>query len=335
MTGQTAAEIAVLALALGAAWLSIRKPSPLDWERLWKSVLATIIRGEVERAGGDQAVWWSRLRGVPFHPVGRDAGAKLNRADPADVGIPALEGERALVERLGRLDTVEARWQAMFRDDPAAQQAMLSDPADLGPAYDPSGVLAPGVGWSDVANWNADVQAAIARRLEGVVVAAAGSWAPALSRSLPHGDVVSLDSETEAVLLGGLRDPHQRLVLVTEGPRIHAMLVALHASPALRDRVVMVLALDPQFDDAWMAEHFQHEPFDTELNRQTPYVAVSNARAGCEPVLHNRFPQPAELASGWRPIAPIDLGLLDLDELEPELVARALWVFTAFCLSRH
>ena len=77
MTGQTAAEIAVLALALGAAWLSIRKPSPLDWERLWKSVLATIIRGEVERAGGDQAVWWSRLRGVPFHPVGRDAGAKL------------------------------------------------------------------------------------------------------------------------------------------------------------------------------------------------------------------------------------------------------------------
>ena len=115
MTGQTAAEIAVLALALGAAWLSIRKPTPLDWERLWKSVLATIIRGEVERAGGDQAVWWSRLRGVPFHPVGRDAGAKLNRADPADVGIPALEGERALVERLGRLDTVENQGITLVR----------------------------------------------------------------------------------------------------------------------------------------------------------------------------------------------------------------------------
>ena len=335
MTGQTVAELAVLALALGAAWLSIRKPSSLEWERLWKATLATVIRGEVERTGGDQSVWWSRLRGVPFHPAGRDAGAKLNRADPADVAVPALEGERALVERLGNLDSVEERWSSMFRDDPAAREALLGDPAELGSAYDPAGVLAPGVGWSDVADWNADVQAAIARRLEGVVVAAVGSLASALARSLPHGVVVNVESETESGLLECLREPHQRLVLVTEGAAIHRMLVALHASPVLRDRVVMVVAVDPQFDDAWMAENFQHEPFDTELNRQTPYVAVSNARPICELVPHHRFPEPAELASGWRPIAPIDLGLLDLDELEPDVVSRALWVFATFCLSRH
>ena len=335
MTGQTAAEVAVLALAFGAAWLSIRKPSPLEWERLWKTILATVIRGEVERAGGDQADWWSRLRSVPFHPAGRNAGAKLNRADSADVGIPALEGERVLVERLCRLDTVEARWHAMYRDDPAAQEALLGDPVDLGSAYDPSGVLAPGVDWSKVADWNAEVQGAIARRLEGVVVAVSGSLAPALARSLPHGVVVDVEAETESALLACLSEPHQRLVLVTEGHRIHRMLVALHASPVLRDRVIMVVALDPRFDEAWMTEHFQHDPFDTELNRQTPYVAVSNARAGCESVPHHRFPEPVALASGWRPIAPIDLGLLDLDGLEPDLVARALWVFTAFCLSRH
>ena len=40
----------------------------LEWERLWKTILATCIRGQVERSGGDQAIWWERLKGFPFIP---------------------------------------------------------------------------------------------------------------------------------------------------------------------------------------------------------------------------------------------------------------------------
>ena len=49
--------------------------------------------------------------------------------------MPALEGERALVERLAAIETPAARWQSMYRDDTHAQESLMQDPMDLGPAY--------------------------------------------------------------------------------------------------------------------------------------------------------------------------------------------------------
>jgi len=327
-------ELAALALALGAAWLSLRRPEALDWERLWKTILATVIRGDVERMGGDQAQWWDRLQAVPFHPVGRDAAAKLNRAAVGEVAVPALEGERALVERLAACPTVASRWAAMYREDPLAKAALLGDPDELGSAYDPSGPLAPGVGWTNVAVWDADVQAVIARRLAGTGVVVFGTMGASLTQALPHGTVVTLEDADEAAVMAWVPESHQRVVLIAQGDRVHRMMQMLHASPVLRDRVLAVFAIDPVFESQWMQEHFHHEPFDTELNRRTPYLAITNGAPHQTAIPDQRFPTPPDHPSGWCPIDAIDLGVVPLDQHDPELFARALWVLVSFCISR-
>ena len=67
MVVESAVELLVVALALVAKWLSVRPYPELEWERLWKTILATCIRGQVERSGGDQAIWWERLKGFFSH----------------------------------------------------------------------------------------------------------------------------------------------------------------------------------------------------------------------------------------------------------------------------
>lgn len=334
MSLHTAVELAVLALALGAGWLSLRRPEALDWERLWKTILATVIRGDVERLGGDQAQWWERLRTVPFHPAGRDAAAKLNRADLGEIPVPSLEGERLLVERLAGIETVQKRWEAMYREDAAAKASLLGNPDELGPSYDPSACLAPGIGWSNVAVWDAHIQAAIARRLTGTVVVVFGTRGPALTEALPLGTVVMLDQADEAAVMACVPESHQRVVLIAEGDRVHRMMQLLHSSPVLRDRVLAVFAIDAAFEEQWMQQHFHHEPFDTELNRRTPYLAITNGSSGDAAIKEQRFPIPPDHPSGWSPIESIDLGVVPLDQHDPELLARALWVLVSFCLSR-
>lgn len=335
MSVETAVELSALALAIGAAWLSLRKPAELEWERLWKVLLATVIRGEVEANGGDQAQWWSRLAAVPFHPAGRAAASKLNAPDLDQIPVPALDGERALVERLSALESVEERWNLMFRTDAAVQEELLSDPDELGPAYDPSTVLAPGAGWRQVANWDATVQSAIARRMADTVLVVVGRPAEPFERAVPHGSVLTMDAVSDDALLAAVPESQQRLVVVVEGPLTADVLRVLHGSPSLRDRVLTVVALAPEFDEEWMAGHFLHDPFDTELNRQTPYVSITNAHPTDASIADQRFPVPPELPSGWAPIAPIDLGLLPLTDHDPDLLARALWVLVCFCISRH
>ena len=104
----------------------------LEWERLWKTILATCIRGQVERSGGDQAIWWERLKGVPFHPAGRLAYDKIRPTIPRDHSVPALPGEQALVESLAAIDEAVARADFMYRQSDAAQDALMSDPSCWG-----------------------------------------------------------------------------------------------------------------------------------------------------------------------------------------------------------
>ena len=129
--------------------------------------------GEVEVADGGPDQWWERLSVVPYHPAGRDAYAKLLSPQLDDIAVPALEGERQLVSRLMKVDTVSERADIMYREAEAASLALMGDPAELGPAYDPESVLAPGVNWESIAAWDSTTQAAVARRLSdaGVPVA--------------------------------------------------------------------------------------------------------------------------------------------------------------------
>jgi hypothetical protein len=117
------------------------------------------------------------------------------------------------------------------------------------------------------------------------------------------------------------------------------MVEALHGSPELRDRVLLVISLGADFGSdgrrEWMAEHFTHVAMDTEVNRRTPYMAVIDVDP-VDPVpcwADQRFPVPEVPPSGWAPLEPIDLGPMPLAAQQPGLLARALWVLLCFRLA--
>ena len=333
----TSIELLVLALAIIAAWLSVRPAPDLDWERLWKTTLATVIRGDVEAKGGDFSEWWKRLSAVPYHPAGRHALKKLTTPSVDEIPVPALEGERALVERLGAQSTVEDRWVAMYRDDASAEESLTADPSQLGPAYDPGAPVGPDVRWEDVARWTTTIQSAIARRLSGIVLVVIDFEVASLITAVPHARVVNVSGSDDLVesLQSQCTEAHERLIILTSGSSVPPTIEALHAEPALRDRVLTVLAVGADWTDKedWLAENFQHQAFDTELNRRTLYMAVSDGSSSHLSRVPQTFPNPPVPPSGWAPIEAVDLGLLPLQEQNPELMARALWVLFCFCLS--
>ena len=110
---------------------------------------------------------------------------------------------------------------------------------------------------------------------------------------------------------------------------------ALHADPALRDRVLTVLAVGANWTgkEDWLEENFQHQSFDTELNRRTLYLAISDGSPSNVSGAPQTFPVPPVPPSGWAPIESVDLGMLPVNEQNPDLLARALWVLFCFCLS--
>lgn len=334
---ESAVELLVLGLGLAAAWLSV-KPSPeLHWERLWKTLLATCIRGQVEAEGGDADAWWARLSAVPFHPAGRDAYEKLFRPSLDRVPVPALPGEHALVERLCALPDPGSRYEFMFRQSEAAQDALMADPEGLGPAFRPSVAVPPAACWQDIAEWNADLQRAIARRLNEVVVMVAGTPSASMKQVVPHGHCVELEAIEEAEFRRHLEHDHQRVMVVAGGDSVWPILQLLHRLPALRDRVLAVISLGSPIlgedSRAWMAEHFQHQAFDTELNRRTLYMAVTDSGDSLRDASEQRFPSPEVPPSGWSPIESVDLGPLPLEAQDPVVLARALWVLLCYCVS--
>jgi hypothetical protein len=329
-----------LLLAIIAAWMSVRPSPPLDWERLWKVSLATVIRGQVEAAQGDQDSWWEQLKlQVPYNPVGRLGDAKIHSPSLTDIPVPALEGEQSLVERLSRIETPTERWVEMFHNDESAVEALLSNPAELGNAYDPGTVMAPGIDWESVAQWTDTVQTAIARRLADVIVLAVGFDAIPLREAVPHVRVVELSTVDTGEMLASAPQSHERLVLIVAADLGFQVVQALHSSPELRDRVLAVVSLGVDFVSdgrrEWMDENFSHLAMDTELNRHTPSMSIvdvepSNPGQGWADQV---FPVPAVPPSGWTPVESIDLGPLPLGVQEPGLLARALWVLLCFRLS--
>ena len=337
MVVESAVELLVVALALVATWLSVRPSPELEWERLWKTILATCIRGQVERSGGDQAIWWERLKGVPFHPAGRLAYDKIHRPSLGTIPVPALPGEQALVESLAAIDEAVARADFMYRQSDAAQDALMSDPELLGSAYAPSRAMPPKVTWEDIAVWDAEVQRAVARRMHDVTVAVVGMDTDALAAAVPHGNTAALTDVSAEALSALLDRDHQRLVILTRGDAVNTVTRVLHSHPLIRDRILGVISLGGAIqgpeNKAWMDQHFQHLDFDTELNRRTLYMAVTDPGASYEDASDQCFPVPPVPPSGWAPIESVDLGPLPLADQDPEVMARALWVLLCFCVS--
>ena len=125
-------------------WLALPDVPELDGERLFKVLLATLFRGEVEAAEGTVADWENKvLNWVPYHPAGRFPEEKVTRPSVHRLPGPSLEGEQALIESLAKLDSVESRLRRMYVDDPIGIEARLADPAELGDGYDPRVRLGP------------------------------------------------------------------------------------------------------------------------------------------------------------------------------------------------
>ena len=162
----------------------------------------------------------------------------------------------------------------------------MSDPELLGSAYAPSRAMPPKVTWEDIAVWDAEVQRAVARRMHDVTVAVVGMDTDALAAAVPHGNTAAVTDVSAEALSALLDRDHQRLVILTRGDAVNTVTRVLHSHPLIRDRILGVISLGGAIqgpeNKAWMDQHFQHLDFDTELNRRTLYMAVTDPGASYE-----------------------------------------------------
>ncbi|MCB9685845.1 MAG: hypothetical protein H6735_12460 [Alphaproteobacteria bacterium] len=350
-------------LAVGIAWLQVPRAPALDGERWFKTMLCTLARGEVERAGGDADRFEAVVRAeVPYHPAARLVERKISNPAASVPGV-ALEGEQALVERLSAISDPQERLRFLFEEDPAAIGARTSDPFELGPAYDPALHLGEPASWDTLAAWREgdDAFGVAVRRgvdarwvlLEGPPEHASG-WLAAMAAVLgASATLIGWQPWGAEPLAQRLRElaprPEDRLVLVAEGAAVPPLLTALVEHATLRDQVLAVLSvagaiggradepegpLSTQAREDWMAANFDQAALDTEVVRLTPYLAVQRlARAAWPPGLPGlplqaqRFPVPGQGDAVVETIEAVDLGPLWADAERagpPERVARAL-----------
>jgi len=335
----------VVVLTLWAAWLSLPRPPELDWERLFKTTLVTVLRGPLEAVDAPASRWLEEGRSlVWFHPGSRGLLEKL--ADPAayTIPVPALAGERALVEDLVGLDSPDARLRRIFEEEPRGDEVLYDDPLLLGEDYAPTPILGPEVDWEALSRWDATVREGLRRRGEHLRWGVVGdsALAEALEAELGQGRAVALDVaapkelvEALSTLVPGMAD---RLVLVGAGEGAAALVRALHHSDGLRDRVRAVIGLAAALGGetrGWLAEHFTHREMDTELSRTTPYFHLAWAVPGTEPpgergrpLADTAWPSVEVPETGREAFVPVDLGLLagSRAACERELLARALLI---------
>ncbi len=346
---------AALLLGALAAALSRPKPPRLDAERLFKVCQSVLLWGRAEREGADEQAWARAVaEGVLYHPAGRRGWDKLERPSVQEILVPALPGERALVDELLRLQPGLERFQRMFSHDERALSAVMDDPRLLGPDYDPARWLAPDLDWEQVARWSEGVVAALRRRLEHmrlVLVHDDEGSAEArqlhqacdpLKRSCLSCQDLS-DEELAQALLDPLEDLSERLVLVVLGRAGPRLLGAMLLAPALRDRVQALFFLGAMLADeepsaasgspTWGRGQFTQEALDTELRRSTPYAFLARLLPdalppgdGRTPWRYQRLPEPPIPASGRHPVAVVDLGAspADAQALAPAVLARSL-----------
>lgn len=357
MSTETIVELAALALAVWATLLSIPRPPQLAWERLFKVGLSVITAGEVQAEHGNtgadaRSAWAERVLGVvAWNPAARLAMGKL--ADPRldDVPVPALDGERALVEALARLPDPVARFQRIYVDDPHVQEELLGDPAALGDDHDPARILGPDAGWDGVAGWTEGLQAVLARRLADVVFVLDGlepalvaeitaAWPGLRAVQLPAAGADPTGSEAVEVLLdaveGALQRDSDRVVQLAGGQGVQRTLAALVEGGGLRDRCLAVLSLGGQLKTPefrpWLDQHFDNESLDTELKRSVPYLHVIDVDPA-DPLASDwdrqRFPQPPPLPSGRAAVDVVDLGPVHLSGLHPRVLARGILLLLA------
>ena len=333
MNTELIVEFAALSLAGWAALKSIPRTPARNWARLFHVSLSTVLRGRIESAEGTADDWESAVLGrVLYNPSARAPDRLLSAPDPAGIPTPALEGERALVERLAALPNVETRWRMLFLEDHRVLDALFDDPAGLGPAHDPGRNLAPGLSWDDVAGWSDALRAALGRRLDAVVLVTLGDDAlsAALASAAPHARVVALPADASAepeVLRAVPEAPHERIVLFARGRAAAPLVCLLSDHGDLVDRLAGVVLIGGALGGADVRDAFTHERLEPEVLRAVPYFSLAIVDPA-DPLGRSwslqHPPEPPEPASGRVGLERIPLGAIAEPGLDPEALARAL-----------
>lgn len=331
-----------IGLALAAAWWTLPRPVALDWERLFKLTLITLIRGEVERAGGDAEAWLTAGRArVWYHPGGRGLVAKLLNPQAVQPPVPARPGELGLLEALRAAPDPHARLALITQG--GGDEPLYEDPASLGPGWDLAAMLGQGASWEAVAAWGPAVGAALARRNDRVCWVQIGGGLELVAALRAAGVRAEGCADPDAAeLTKSLHEwtpePADRLVLLLVDRGASAGVEALLADPSLRDRVRAVVAVGADLGGATgalLAERFTHEALDTELARRVPYLHLAFADPGVDPLgepglplAHTAWPTPPPSRVGRESVEVLDLGLLPGPRaaLGAERLARALLI---------
>jgi hypothetical protein len=347
-------QIIAVGLAVWAAWLSLPRAPTLDWERLFKVTISVGVWSAEENTEtsssqdllGVESRWRSVLHQcVPYHPAGRSWLEKLQSPADYTTPIPAISGERALLESLAGLTTVEQRWDRLFGSQAHAVDAgvvqALGDPRDLGESYDPRRILGPDADWEAVAAWSESVTAGLARRLAHVVLLDLGTQAErSLAAVMPGVRHHSVDSTAGVPADGGLSlctSTSDRLVVCLPGPMLRDWLSQMTRSPTLVDRVILILVVGgrPAVDQDSRNELqslLSSEALLPELQRQTPIVVVDDVnpddplQSGMAPITL-AISDPSRVGVRW-----VDLGPLPVDRVPAAPLTRALALTMVFLL---
>ena len=367
--------VAACALLLAIAIGILRRPRlpALDGERWFKTFLSTMLRGKVDGDGGTAETWERMVhRYTTYHPAARRPEEMVE--DPAHYEFtePELEGQRALVERLGRMKDVASRWAFLFVDEEHGVMTRLADPQELGDNYAPSTWLGPECTWERIAD-SAVSGKELARHLSrageprwGVV---GDEQAHPIHQRVKSNLLAELQDMAWEVKWSGETDPVEtvvsdfasktravsdRFVAVGIGRGAFLLLRALESDPGLRDRVLAIVAIGGDFMgqaeeglfetskvQAFMKESFNYQSMDTELARETTCFSLSwwdrvSEPPGLpnQPIAASRFPDPDHGLTPVKGLVRVDLGLLPADDdLPMELVVRALWA-TVGCWMR-
>ena len=110
--------------------------------------------------------------------------------------------------------------------------------------------------------------------------------------------------------------------MVTTGKATQQQLEMLHKYPGMRDRMFAFVAIDPEVDQDWIANHFTQKEMDAEANHAIPYLFLYGTDT---PQPNQIVEEPEVPATGWHSIQIIDLGKMP-ENKSSEQIARALWV---------
>lgn len=154
--------------------------------------------------------------------------------------------------------------------------------------------------WSDLSAWPESLQALLKRTSHQLhfVEIEQDSFGPICVNLGGHHHSIPCEAE---VLAKAITDPAAKLVMIAHGAAVMPLLKMLHQYPGIRDHLLMVIAVDPIWEQDWLETNFTHEAMDAEASRQIIYLCLYHEPTAAK-LLCPEIPP-----TGWNSIAVFDV----------------------------